>query len=77
MFNKIPTSLNPFEKEQLDERMITVPNSSEFVFARFLKDIEIVKFTEHIEAQIIKDYIYFLPFNWIKESLEKGEAELV
>ncbi|CDW80434.1 UNKNOWN [Stylonychia lemnae] len=77
MFNKIPTTLNPFEKDQLEERMITVPNSSEFVFARFLKSHDVFHFTKDIEAKIDKDNIYFLPYSWIKESLQVGEAELV
>lgn len=38
--NKMPSRLNPFEGEQLDDRMITKPNEQEFVFVRFLKEYE-------------------------------------
>lgn len=36
----MPSRLNPFESEQLEDRMITKPNEQEFVFVRFLKEYE-------------------------------------
>eukprot|EP00347_Sterkiella_histriomuscorum_P018777 403344222 len=78
MFNRIPTSLNPFEKEQLEDRMITLPNEKEFVFVRFFKDHQLYTFTSlQVELQIQNNCIYFLPYDAIKEFLEKGEAELL
>jgi hypothetical protein len=35
--HKVPSKLNAFNSEELDKRMITVPNEKEFVFVRFFR----------------------------------------
>jgi len=77
LFSKIPSSLNHFQKETLDDRLITKPNEKEFVFVRFLKDYSMYKLPNQIEMEIKKNCVYFLNYDQIKEFLEKGEAELL
>ena len=75
--NKIPSRLNPFESENLEDRMITKPNLQEFVFVRFLKDYEVYALNIEIEIKIQKDTIYFMPYIAAKDLCEKGEASLL
>ena len=45
---------------------MTEPNSKEFVFVRMIKGFDKVELMDGIEAQLLKDEIYFLPYDSIK-----------
>jgi GINS complex subunit 4 len=64
--NKIPSRLNPFDSDTLEDRMITKPNDQEFVFVRFLKDYEVYALNIEIEIKIKRDTIYFMPYTAAK-----------
>lgn len=81
---KIPSQVNPFAKggdteegEQVDDRLITKPNESEFVFVRFHKEYEVYQLNIELEIKIIKDSVYFLPYKAVRELCERGEASLL
>ena len=57
--------------------IVTRPNPSKFVFVRFLISKSYYKFRGGQELEIKEDNIYYLPFDEIKDFLEKGDAELV
>ena len=75
-FNKIPSRLNMFEQDTLDDRLskyytlfnfvVTKPNEQEFVFVKFLKEYERYSLNIEIEIRIRKDAIYFLPYVAVK-----------
>lgn len=60
--NKIPSSLNPFKDDTVEDRLITKPNEQEFVFVRFHKDYEVYSLNIQIDIVIRKGNIYFLPY---------------
>lgn len=63
--------------QDMQDSMITKPNPQAFVFVRFLIQKECHQFFGHIDIQLKEDNIYYLPFDQIKEFLEKGQAQLV
>ena len=76
-FDKIPKKLNIMEEEQMNDRYITQPNLQEFVFVRMLLDIESWQYDQNITGQILKNNVYFMPFEKAKEFLSEGKAELL
>ena len=46
--------------------IVTQPNLNEFVFVRFLIEIEKTEILSGIEVQILKNQVYFLPYDTIK-----------
>ena len=64
--NKIPARMNPFERETVEDRLITRPNEQEFVFVRFLKEYDSYALNIQIQVQIKKDTVYFLPYVAVK-----------
>ena len=45
---------------------VTQPNPNEFVFARVLIDADQVTIMDGIDVQLVKDQVYFLPFDCIR-----------
>ncbi len=75
--NKIPSKLNPFDADSLDDRMVTKPNEREYVFVRFHKDYEVYSLNVEVDVTIKREQVYFLPYKAVREFCEKGEASLL
>mmetsp|Transcript_17062 Transcript_17062/g.26344 ORF Transcript_17062/g.26344 Transcript_17062/m.26344 type:complete len:186 (-) Transcript_17062:30-587(-) len=77
-FSKISEKLNRMsEDSNMPAYMLTKPNPKQFVFIRFLISKKKHTVLECIDIELKEDNIYFLPFDQIKDFLERGEAELV
>ncbi len=64
--NKIPSRLNPFEAESLEDKMVTKPNENEFVFVRFMKEYEVYSLNIEIDISIKENTVYFMPYKAVK-----------
>jgi len=61
-YDKVRLKLNKMQ-DTFPDNMITKPNSKQFVFVRFLEDMDLIKM-DHLELQEIKaNQIYFLQFH--------------
>lgn len=77
-FDKISKRLNTMQDGQdMQDSMITKPNPQAFVFVRFFIKKHVHQVFGYIDIEIKEDCIYYLPFEQIREFLEKGQAQLV
>lgn len=77
-FDKISKKLNLMQDGQdIQDSMVTKPNPQAFVFVRFFIKKQVHQVFGYIDIEIKEDCIYYLPFEQIKEFLERGEAQLV
>merc|ERR1712196_296095 len=74
-FDKISKKLNSMQDGQdIQDSMITKPNPQAFVFVRFFIKKHCHQVFGYIDIEIKEDCIYYLPFEQIKEFLERGQA---
>jgi len=55
-----------FEKDPVDERIITRPNVNEFVFVRMRFTSESFNLFDEIHVTLLENQVYFLPYDTIK-----------